>query len=1320
MEPGIIEWSNSRRGPLAASAVIVVACILQAPGRIAADTKLDLALAPLRFLGRTLRLWQPEAAFGHIQNQSIGYLFPMGPFFAVGDAVGVPMWLVQRLWMAALLVVALWGALRVAEALAIGSAGPRLAGAAAYALSPAMVVVIGSTSGGQLPAALLPWALLPLIRGAAIGSPRRAAARSALAVAAMGGINAASTLGVLVLPAVWLATRRGQRAGALLRWWLVMVPIACLWWLIPLVLQVRYGTDFLPYTEGAGITTATTSATEALRGTGYWLSRLFAGGTPWLPGGWALASVRVAILASVAVAAGGLWGIARRDIPERTFLVGAVAVGFVAVVAGYAGPLGGGLSGTVRDLLDGPLGAFRNVTKFEPVLRLPLALGLAHLLGAVALPRLDAAERIAAGAVVAALIAAAAWPLSRGQIVPPGSFRQVPSHWEDAAGWLRARGGEGRALLVPSSAFAEYDWGRPLDEPMQALARSPWAVRNLVPLGSDGLTRLLDEIDARLARGDAGPGFAVGLGRAGIRHLLVRNDLDPARTAAPSPAQVRDALAMAPGLRLARSFGPTVPGRVTTDRLGPTAATRTARYRALDVYEVADWAGPVAAYPATSTLLSGGPESVFDVADRDAITLTGDDPGAPPAADGVVTDGLTRRDVDFGEVRLNASYALTSTEPAPRTGRPPRDRLPLDGIAHQSTIEMTGAVTLRASSYGPPSVQLPELQPYAAFDGDDRSAWVTHGRNGALRQWLQIAFSRPIDPGKITVRPLDDPRWSRITRIRVTTSRGAVTSSLANTGRAQTIAVPRGPSRAMRIEIVGVAGLSAAGIREIAIPGVEITRSLRVPTDQAGDAGTTWHLHRAVADPHDATRGDEEPRLQRIISTREPVQLAITGTARARPGDAVDALLAPPVVPALSVSASSTWQSLPAFAARQATDGDVSTGWVADPAERTPALTLRWAEPRLIDRIDVIPLAGPVLRPTVLRLLSPDGERRVPVPASGQARFEGLRTTTMVVEVLETARLPRRMQGLVTPGAPSMAELRVPALADLAAPSSDRARTIDLPCGQGPPLLVDGRPVPTRAHGTVAALETMRSVSIEACESVSLAAGKHTIDGAPDGPLVVDELVLAPDRPSLNRGPAPRPARIVRWQPEHREIAVGRGGATSLVLTENFNEGWTARLDGRALRPIRVDGWRQGFVVPPGAPATVSLTFGPGRTYAAGLAVGAVALVLLVVAARRRGDDSSPPAEARRAGGWVAVAGALATGFLAGGPVVILVAAGALVARRWATAPLVAGLSIAAGAIAVAQPGRLPAEHAGAFSPVAQALAVLAVAALVLTLAADE
>ena len=130
---------------------------------ISPDTKLDLTANPLRFLARAANLWNSDLPFGQAQNQAYGYLFPHGAFFLLGDTLGLPGWITQRLWWALLLTAGFWGLLRVAEALGIGTTPSRVIGALAFALSPRVLTTLGSISSETLPMMLAPWVLLPVI-----------------------------------------------------------------------------------------------------------------------------------------------------------------------------------------------------------------------------------------------------------------------------------------------------------------------------------------------------------------------------------------------------------------------------------------------------------------------------------------------------------------------------------------------------------------------------------------------------------------------------------------------------------------------------------------------------------------------------------------------------------------------------------------------------------------------------------------------------------------------------------------------------------------------------------------------------------------------------------------------------------------------------------------------------------------------------------------------------------------------------------------------------------------------------------------------------
>src|SRR5260370_31792555 len=100
--------------------LLTVLALLTRPGRIIADTKLDMAINPGEFLDRALHLWDP-AQFGQLQDQVAGYFFPMGPFFWLWHAAPLHPWAVQWLWRAPGPIAAFVGTTRVAARLRVGA-----------------------------------------------------------------------------------------------------------------------------------------------------------------------------------------------------------------------------------------------------------------------------------------------------------------------------------------------------------------------------------------------------------------------------------------------------------------------------------------------------------------------------------------------------------------------------------------------------------------------------------------------------------------------------------------------------------------------------------------------------------------------------------------------------------------------------------------------------------------------------------------------------------------------------------------------------------------------------------------------------------------------------------------------------------------------------------------------------------------------------------------------------------------------------------------------------------------------------------------------
>jgi arabinofuranan 3-O-arabinosyltransferase len=464
------------------------------PGRMFFETKLSVDLDPAGFYASLWHLMDPRNTFGALNNQAIGYAMPMGPVYLAGHLAHVPVWLTERLWLSLIIAVGFAGLVKLAEALDIGSPASRLLAGLVFALWPTFTIVIGSTSSAALPGMLAPWAVLPLttaVRGP--GGVVRAAARSGVVVLCMSGVNATVTLEALLLPGLFiLAYARGRRLVSLAVCWGGAVVLATAWWVLPLLLQGKYAFNFLPYVEQASTTTGTESAAAALRGAGNWTAYLNLG-VPWLPAGWAMVSTPMAIIVGAIAAACGLYGLAMRSLPAGTWLRLCVGLAAAVALAGYGRALGGPFHGPVDHLLDGSLAPFRNVYKLEPVIAAALALGLAHAVAtwlarhpgrqATTLQRIYTLE---ARAVVGVVLIGLMLPYLSGQVLNPGSFTAVPRYWYQVAAYLAAKSPQNTAVVVPGDAHGTYLWGDPIDDPLVALAKSPWAERGLVPYGGAG------------------------------------------------------------------------------------------------------------------------------------------------------------------------------------------------------------------------------------------------------------------------------------------------------------------------------------------------------------------------------------------------------------------------------------------------------------------------------------------------------------------------------------------------------------------------------------------------------------------------------------------------------------------------------------------------------------------------------------------------------------------------------------------------------------------------------------------------------------------
>ncbi|MFF4229289.1 alpha-(1-_3)-arabinofuranosyltransferase family protein [Streptomyces sp. NPDC001820] len=1331
---------------LAFWAAVFVAFLSVSPGRMTFETKLPVAADPWKFIGDLGELWQSRAGFGGLSNQYAGYVFPTLPYYAITDLAHIPVWLAERLWLSLIVATAFWGALRLAERMDIGSARTRLLGAVCYALWPTFTIVVGSTSAAALPGALLPWVLLPLTGTRT--SPRVAAATSALLIPFMGGVNAASTLASLLPVGLYLLSRpAGPRKRALIAWWAPGVVLATAWWVIPLLILGVYGEDFMPYVEQADTTTGTMSATELLRGAGNWVAYLHFG-EAWLPAGWTVATATVTILGSAFAAAMGLAGLARRDLPERRWLLLTVLAVVLIALAGYAGSLGGPFHETVRDWLNGQLRPFRSIYKFQPGLALALAFGLMHLVASESravrpIPARRFAPLIAALLVLPGL----AWPYVNGTILQPGAFKKLPGQWTQAADWLEKNSPDSRALVVPATAHGLYTWGSPIDQPFDVLADSRWAQRDFVPFGTPGSRRAMDAVEGALMSGGEVPGLRDYLSRAGLYFVVVRNDLDPDQIGYVPPITVKRTLE-ASGYRRVAGFNPVLTGgRIPSDTPLQVQGIFP-RMQAVEIYEPAGnprRPGQVGLRAVADTaVVSGGPEALLQLSadprlrERPTV-LTGDNhPGLGTPAAQYVADGLRRADTRFGLVNSNTSYTYTPDErnhtgSLQDPGGQPRQILPTKGTGHQTTAVLRGAASVTASSSGNWLFHLPQYDPVNAFDGNPGTAWAEGSATDAAGQWLRIGFASPTDvPSSLQLTPLPgDGMRAAPTLVRIETDQGFVDSPLAPNGNPQPVKAPAGQAKWLKITVLAAqspkAGLGGAGFSEVSVPGVQVTRLLRLPTDaHDNEAGAeVFSLHRG-SDPGGLSPVSAEEGLHRRFGVGRGGDFAVTAQALPVPGEALDRLVTgadPRQGRRITATADSTSRLGNGLSPRNLVDEDLTTAWIA--GDR-PVIHLRWPGRKTIDEIVLAAAGGLSTRPEQILISTPNGAVTAAVDENGLARFEPITTDRLDITISRAAPLTvhnpvadNRMQLPV-----GLSEVYVPALADLRTPPPAPNLRFSVPCGEGPPVAVDGTLHATSASGTVRDLTERRPVEVTLCRTpggtLPLGRGLHQVEAGDQGPLALTDITLTRGEvrpPAVNKQ---REATATDWQGDRRSVTVGAGEASYLQMYENANDGWKATLNGKKLIPLRIDGWQQAWLIPAGAGGTVELEYEPVLLYDIGLIGGAVAVALLAGLAlvRRRGSAPDSAAMAPPAPGWVlgCVALTLVVAVVAG-PFALIVPALAVVARlRHSLLVPIALVAMAGAGIAAATGAGDPVSAGrGAFGPAAQLLALIALCAAVVT-----
>jgi arabinofuranan 3-O-arabinosyltransferase len=1257
---------------LATCVALSALAFTQSAGFVAADTKLDLTQDPGAFMSRALHQWDAQGFFGTLQNQAYGYLFPVGPFFLLGHEVGFPAWAWQRLWWTVLLCIAFLGMVRLTRLMGMSSPLARWSAGLAFALSARIMTTIGPISVESLPYALAPWVLIPLVALRPGRSLRRAAATSALAVALMGGINAAAVAAGAAVGVAWILTETPRPVRVrLLGWWVLCVALATAWFVGPLLLLGRYSPPFLDWIESSAVTTSITDGSAALRGVTDWVAYVAVGGGPQWPAGWQLISERMLILATAVVAVGAVTGLVLRGTRHRRFLVVSVCVGLAAMVGPHVSaagwPADGVLAPTARWLLDGVLSPLRNVHKFDLWVRLPFAVGVGWSVAALSRSLRAALHRRGplperptfrqwflgwrgAGAAVAIVclaagVAGVGAPAFRGDLTTGRTFVAVPGYWLEVAGWLSANSGQGRALVVPGASYGAYLWGEPRDEPLQPFASSPWAVRDAVPMSSAGNIRALDAVEQLLSDGRGDPGLAAYLARMGVSYLVVRNDLDLAAVGAPRPVLVHQALASSGGFAPAVAFGPLLAGYSATDVVADGGID--AAYSAVEIFRVgAQPPDPrvVLRDASSPRLLVGESEGLLGAAAwPGALFRAGDLPkdGSIRAADALVTDSARRWEVDFGRVHDHSSSTLASDAPW-RLPRRVHD-YDVSPASPRPTVFYPGGVSVTASSSRGDAAALtidPPAGPWNAVDRRAETAWLPRSTgNGA---WWAIESRRPVAFGGARLLLAASP----------SDVAGTVTVDLSTEAASRQVVVPLpssgialpselGTARQLTVKVVGstLPAGSVAGIAELAVPELSTSRSLALPTPGSPAREVVLRTRDgrrsecvvkvpAACYPPLGRLGEEDVVLDRTVTTdgvRGPLEL----TVWPRGGSGLDALLELPGA-AARASASSTWTREPVGRPQAAVDRDPSTAWWASSADRRPTLTVTLARPTVLSWLRIEETPGlAASRP--LEVTVTVGSRAYPVSSDERGYLRFPSTLTSAVTLAVDSSRPQLSYDTQT-GTRSVLPIGISELvlgeADSQRREVPRSTIVQVPCGAGPTVRVGAdRRVLTQIDTTVGALLDGAPSRARSCSSSVLPAGTQRVVARSTAEFWVgalrwpDAQAPAPDTPVTS-------PRVVSWSSTRRVVEVPpASSARTLELAENANAGWTATWDGATLTAVRVDGWRQAWLLPPGASGTVQISYAPDRLFQGSLAVGLLALLgvlLLAVIPAGRQRSWSP------------------------------------------------------------------------------------------------
>ncbi len=837
-----------RSRPAFAAATLTVAAVaaplLSRPGYYVADARFEVFADPLSRLSRMISLMDPSRDLGRPSEE----FWPAITLVSSGlSALQIEPWLIERLWHGLLLAAAGLGSFLLSRALCPNRLGAALIAGALYAFGPfSAIYPVPSTL--YVSHAIAPWAVLAVLRASQGKRPMVWAGLVALMIFGAGNADPPGLLFALLpagFTAIGLAWARPQRRRPLLSF-AAITGVASLASSAAMLFKTFVGASALAHrlaeTESAAVIASTSSFSESIRAMGFWLTYFRFTSAPvraqqdlFVSNGWMILATVLPLLAGICAL---LW----RSPGPRLLALGFVVLGTVIM----AGPFPvnsptpyGRLLLWLYENSEIAFG-FRSTHKAGVILALGVALlggwGLADLAG-YTVARLRPFRRLPA-LIVAALLLALTQPFWNSELYDPAATSiGIPDHWQELGAWFEANPPDGRVLVLPGSTNNGYLWGSVGDDLLDPLVPNRVVASTLplsMPLGAD----LVEALDTYLTSGHYQPGALKEVAsRAGISHVLLRNDLDFQRVGVADPTAL-DPLRSDPDLSLEAAFG--VRGLYTSSHFNPQ----------IEVYRVGEGAvpGPVI-LPASAArrqiivdgdaggllrlsmlgaLDAGHPVRYAGTLDKGGLAEI-----APDTALVVLTDTNLRLDrrIDF--------YGYRYAQPARPDGDIPW--LPDFAAGAASNVVLEGAQVgttidrwLQGAQYGPS----------AALDGDNASSWLLPVVSDVDTAKWWIEFDGPKSFSNVRI-DLEDV-GSRVRTVSVSIDGKSIPSEVVE----GTVYLElNAPINRLEISFVAVAARPGRiGVREVTFGADEVQTFVALPDRLARLAASDPRIEEELSD----------------------------------------------------------------------------------------------------------------------------------------------------------------------------------------------------------------------------------------------------------------------------------------------------------------------------------------------------------------------------------------------------------------------------------------------------------------------------------------